>query len=76
MTSSRLTLVDWRRQVSDVYAQVRASDDPEDAWHHWRSARDELFRTHPQTPLLGDDPLRDTGLPFWQIGRASCRERV
>jgi hypothetical protein len=24
-----------------------------------------LFRTHPQSPLTDDDPLRETGLPIW-----------
>lgn len=65
MTSGRLTLVDWRRQVNDAYALARSSHDPEDAWQQWRAARDELFRDHPQSPLLDDDPLRETGLPFW-----------
>ena len=31
----------------------------------WRSGRDELFRSHPQSPLPAHDPLRETGLPYW-----------
>jgi uncharacterized protein len=31
----------------------------------WRRGRDRLFRTHPQSPLTPEDPLRDTGLPYW-----------
>ena len=27
--------------------------------------RDRLFRTHPQSPLTPEDPLRETGLPYW-----------
>ena len=30
---------------------MREAADPEAAWQHWREARDELFRTHPQSPL-------------------------
>lgn len=60
-----LTLVDWRRRVNEIYADVRVDDDREAGWQRWRSARDELFRTHPQTPLPDDDPLRETGLPYW-----------
>jgi uncharacterized protein len=31
----------------------------------WRTQRDELFRTHPQSPLPPGDPLRESGLPYW-----------
>ena len=52
-----LTLLDWKRRVSESYADVRASDEPEAAWRRWRDVRDELFRTHPQSPLPGHSPL-------------------
>jgi uncharacterized protein (DUF1684 family) len=65
MPSSSLTLVDWRRRVHEIYAAVRAEADPATAHAAWRTARDELFATHPQSPLLADDPLRGTGLPCW-----------
>ncbi len=45
------TLWDWRRQVADLYASVRANPDPQAAWRHWREVRDGLFRNHPQTPI-------------------------
>jgi hypothetical protein len=61
----RLELADWRRRVNELYAAVRASDDPERGHTIWRSGRDGLFRDHPQSPLLPDDPLRKTGLPYW-----------
>ncbi len=44
------TLHDWRRQVADLYAAVRAMNG-EEGWRHWRSVRDRLFREHPQSPL-------------------------
>lgn len=49
----RLTLADWRRRVSELYAEVRAmaATDPEVAWSHWRTVRETLFRTHPQSPI-------------------------
>ena len=52
--ADRLDLADWRRRVSDLYAQVRveAARDPERAWEQWREARENLFRTHPQSPVL------------------------
>ena len=65
MEPSALTLVDWRHQVSDLYAAVRADVDPEAGHARWRAGRDRLFREHPQSPLAADDPLRTTGLPYW-----------
>ncbi len=60
-----LTLVDWRVRVADLYAAVRADDDPERAHTRWRRGRDALFREHPDSPLPARDPLRETGLPYW-----------
>ncbi len=48
-----------------MYAYVRAAGEPERAHALWRERRDELFRRHRQSPLAPDDPLRDTGLPYW-----------
>lgn len=52
-TAQRLELADWRRRIADLYAEVRtaAVSDPEAAWRHWRAARQELFRGHPQSPV-------------------------
>lgn len=44
------SLHDWRRRIADLYAAVRAMPGPE-GWLHWRSARDELFCGHAQSPL-------------------------
>ncbi len=49
--AERLELAGWRRQVSELYATVRAEPDPVAAWAHWREVRDRLFRTHPQSPV-------------------------
>jgi len=46
-----LDLLDWKRRVFELYAEVRATTDPALAWERWRSTRDELFRRHPQSPL-------------------------
>ena len=60
-----LSLLDWKRRVFELYAHVRAAADPEAAWRRWRETRDELFRTHPQTPLpsVGREWFR--GLDYW-----------
>lgn len=51
--SERLELADWRRRIADLYAAVRheSERDPEAAWQHWRATREELFQTHPQSPV-------------------------
>jgi uncharacterized protein len=63
--TATLQLADYRRQVGQLYAAVRAESDPARAHVFWQARRDELFRTHPQSPLPPGDPLRDTGLPYW-----------
>ena len=68
--SGALELADWRRRVAELYARVRASSEPETAHELWRTERDELFRTHPQSPLPTNDPLRETGLLYWPYDRA------
>ena len=49
----RIALADWRRRVAALYVEVRAmaSSDPAVALAHWRTAREWLFREHPQSPL-------------------------
>jgi uncharacterized protein (DUF1684 family) len=49
--SDRLDLLDWKRRVFAVYAEVRADPDPESGWRQWTAVRHELFHTHPQSPL-------------------------
>jgi uncharacterized protein len=57
-----LEVVDWRRRVYALYAEVRALD-PRAGHALWRAGRDELMRAHPATPLLPEDRPGFTGLP-------------
>ena len=61
MAVAEAELADWRRRVSELYAAVRARDDPECAHALWRPGRDALFRAHPQSPLPPGDPLARDG---------------
>ena len=68
MTGEYITLLDWRRQVADMYSGVRAklrSDAPA-AHALWRSTREELFRTHPQSPLPPAERKTFRGLPYYE----------
>ena len=47
-----LALLDWKRRVFALYAAIRSME-PESGWQLWRDTRDELFRSHPQSPLPG-----------------------
>ena len=60
-----LELLDWRRRVFALYAEVRADADAEHAWDRWRSVRDELFRTHPQSPLPPEARAGFAGLEYF-----------
>jgi uncharacterized protein (DUF1684 family) len=63
MTAAALTLLDWRRRVAALYAAVRAAPDPAQAHELWRATRDELFATHPGSPLLPHARDAFAGLP-------------
>ena len=63
--STELEVASWRRMTSELYAAVRSEADPQRGHALWRRGRDELFRSHPQSPLPPGDPLRTTGLPYW-----------
>jgi uncharacterized protein len=65
-----LDLLDWKRHVFALYAGVRAAADPELAWRGWRAARDQLFRTHPQSPLPEQARASFTGLPYFDYDHA------
>jgi hypothetical protein len=61
-----LDLADWRRRVAAMYAALRADPDPgADRLAAFRAAKDELFRTHPQTPIPVADRPQFGGLAYW-----------
>jgi uncharacterized protein len=49
--AAHAALWDWRRRVAGLYGEIRTLEPPRLAWQLWRDTRDELFRTHPQSPL-------------------------
>jgi uncharacterized protein len=59
-----LALLDWKRRVFGLYAAVRTMS-PESGWQLWRDTRDELFRSHPQSPLPADRRASFQGLEYW-----------
>jgi uncharacterized protein (DUF1684 family) len=55
--AATIALADWRRTIGTLYAEVRrlATDDPAAALRHWRTVREDLYRTHTQSPVLPAD---------------------
>ncbi len=50
-SKAAIQLADYRRRVAEIYARVRDAGCSETSWIKWRADRDELFRTHPQSPI-------------------------
>jgi len=51
VTADALSLLDWKRAIGELYAEIRVTPDKHAAWNHWRETRARLFREHPQSPV-------------------------
>lgn len=49
-----MLLLDWKRQVGDLYYEVRSAEDPVAGWRRWRQGRDRLFSSHARSPIPAD----------------------
>jgi uncharacterized protein len=65
-----LALLDWKRRIFALYAAVRALP-PESGWELWRDTRDELFRSHPQSPLPAEARSSFEGIEYWPYDPAA-----
>src|SRR5919202_5876549 len=63
LAAMALTLLDGRRRVARLYADVRAAQTPAEGHELWRAGRDRLFAEHPDSPLEPDDRAGFSGLP-------------
>jgi uncharacterized protein (DUF1684 family) len=57
------SLLDWRRRVAAIYAEVRATPDPRAAHQVWQAARNALLATHPESPVPAADRAAFAGVP-------------
>jgi uncharacterized protein len=75
-----LSLLDWRRRIGELYAEIRATPNQHAAWQRWREARARLFREHPQSPIPMSQRHGYSGPhlyeydPAWSV--AACVEAV
>jgi len=77
-----LDLLDYKRRVLALYAQVRAADDPAGAFADWVDGRDALFAGHPQSALPADERPGFGGLSYFPydpvarvVGEVAAAER-
>jgi uncharacterized protein (DUF1684 family) len=61
-----LELLDYRRRVNTLYADVRAMLPVDAVAAHalWRAGRDDLFGTHPQSAIPAHERAKFTGLAY------------
>jgi uncharacterized protein len=62
-----IELADWRRRVFAMYQTAREASarDPGAAWAEWQRSRDELFATHPRSPIPGLRRAEFAGLSYF-----------
>ena len=66
-----LALLDWKRTIFQLYAEVRVLP-PQEGWELWRSTRDRLFASHPQSPLPEDERAGfSAGVPYFPYDPAA-----
>ncbi len=58
-----MEVLDWRRRVRDAYEAARAESQVTIAHAIWSRRRDELFATHPASPLSAEAKRDFRGLP-------------
>ena len=60
-----LELADYRRRVAELYASVRHLGAGPNAHRRWIAERDDLFGSHPQSPLPATQRDIFHGLHYW-----------
>jgi uncharacterized protein len=58
-----MSLLDWRRRVAALYAEVRAAGDARDGHRIWQEGRNRLLGSHPQSPIPADRRAEFTSVP-------------
>ena len=63
LKTNALPLLDWRRRVASLYAEVRATPEPRVAHQIWQDGRNSLLRSHPESPIPAGRRASFTGVP-------------
>jgi len=70
MSESRspyLELLDWRRQVSELFGDLRRRPHAAETLAWFRAEKDRLFREHSQSPIPAADRQHFAGLAYWDF---------
>jgi uncharacterized protein len=67
-----LSLLDWRREIAELYAQIRATEDKRAAWRRWQDIRARLFREHPRSPIPAAERPAYAGPHLYDYDPAWC----
>jgi uncharacterized protein len=65
-----LDLLDYRRRVTDLYRAVREANGDPAAWTAFHAAKDDLFRSHPQSALDDAQKTAFSGLKYFSYDPA------
>jgi uncharacterized protein (DUF1684 family) len=65
LTSPYLELLDWRRRMSELFADLRRRPPDAETLAWFRAQKDTLFREHPQSPIPAADRAQFGGLRYW-----------
>jgi uncharacterized protein (DUF1684 family) len=69
--TEHLDLADWRRQMAEMYADLRADPAPAaERLTTFRAERDRLFASHPQSPIAEAERSSFPGLAYWPYDAA------
>ena len=63
--SAYLELLDWRRRVSELFADLRQRPPDAETLAWFRAQKDALFRDHPQSPIPLPERSAFAGLSYW-----------
>jgi uncharacterized protein len=67
-----MPLADFRRRVADNYRDVRRDGAGHVSWGAWRAARDAMFASHPESPVVGTRRAAFRGMPFFPYDPSWC----
>jgi uncharacterized protein len=70
--TDELSLLDWKRSIAELYAEIRAAPDKRIAWQRWQVTRARLFREHPQSPMPAHERSHYTGPHLFDYDPSWC----
>jgi hypothetical protein len=72
MSADSLSLLEWRRAIGDLYAEIRATADKPAGWRRWQQVRARLFREHLESPIPPEERPGYSGPHLFDYDPAWC----